>query len=182
MTYTFYGNNFYPDKTSLRKARFSWMLFDWACSPMSALHTTFVFAVYFTTIVMPEGGSFAWSQMTAVTALIIGVTAPFFGRLADNTGRLKSFLSACIFTASFATAGLWFVTPDSSSIWVALLLSSISIFTIESSFIFYNTLLSSLAPPHKQGQLSGAAWGLGYIGAILSLFLVLIFLVFPVLT
>ena len=52
----------YADSASFRKARFSWMMFDWACSPISALHTTFVFAVYFTTVVMPEGGSFAWSQ------------------------------------------------------------------------------------------------------------------------
>ena len=174
-----YQKNLYPGKMSLRMARLSWMLFDWACSPISALHTTFVFSVYFTTVVMPEGGSFAWSQMTAVTALIIGVTAPFFGRLADNTGRLKSFLSACTFTASLATAWLWFVTPESSSIWVALIFSSVSIFTIETSFIFYNTLLSSLAPPHKQGQLSGTAWGLGYMGAILSLILVLVFLILP---
>ncbi len=174
-----YQKNLYPGKMSLRMARLSWMLFDWACSPISALHTTFVFSVYFTTVVMPEGGSFAWSQMTAVTALIIGVTATFLGRFADNTGQLKSLLFACTFTASIATALLWFVTPESSSIWVALTLSSVSIFTIESSFIFYNALLSSLAPPHKQGQLSGTAWGLGYIGAILSLVLVLVFLILP---
>ena len=163
----------------MHKARLSWMMFDWACSPISALHTTFVFAVYFTTVVMPEGGSFAWSQMTAITALLIAITAPFIGRLADNTGRLKSFLFACLLGASLATAGLWFVTPDSSTIWLALGLSALSIFTIETAFIFYNALLPSLAHPHKQGQLSGTAWGLGYIGAILSLMLVLVFLILP---
>jgi len=169
----------YADSASFLKARFSWMMFDWACSPISALHTTFVFAVYFTTVVMPEGGSFAWSQMTAATALLIGITAPFIGRLADNTGQLKPFLFVCLLGASLATAGLWFVTPDNSAIWLALCLSSLSIFTIETAFIFYNAMLSSLAQPHKQGRLSGTAWGLGYIGAILSLVLVLVFLILP---
>ncbi|MBT5729443.1 MAG: MFS transporter [Alphaproteobacteria bacterium] len=169
----------YADSASFRKARFSWMMFDWSCSPISALHTTFVFAVYFTTVVMPEGGSFAWSQMTAATALLIGITAPFIGRLADNTGQLKPFLFVCLLGASLATAGLWFVTPDNSAIWLALCLSSLSIFTIETAFIFYNAMLSSLAQPHKQGRLSGTAWGLGYIGAILSLVLVLVFLILP---
>ena len=31
-------------------------LYDWAQSPMPTLHTTFIFAVYFATAVMPEGG------------------------------------------------------------------------------------------------------------------------------
>tara|TARA_B110000971_G_scaffold218498_1_gene257422 strand:- start:533 stop:1093 length:561 start_codon:yes stop_codon:yes gene_type:complete len=169
----------YADSASFRKACFSWMMFDWAYSPISALHTAFVFAVYFTTVVMPVGGSFAWSQMTAATALLIGITAPFIGRLADNTGQLKPFLFVCLLGASLATAGLWFVTPDTSAIWLALCLSSFSIFTIETAFIFYNAILSSLAQPHKQGQLSGTAWSLGYIGAILSLMLVLVFLILP---
>ena len=85
----------------------------------------------------------------------------------------------CLLGASLATAGLWFVTPDSSTIWLALGLSALSIFTIETAFIFYNAVLPSLAHPHKQGQLSGTAWGLGYIGAILSLVLVLVFLILP---
>ena len=37
-------------------ARISWILYDWASSPLPTLHATFVFAVYFTTVIAPENG------------------------------------------------------------------------------------------------------------------------------
>ena len=36
----------------------SWMLYDWASSVLPTLHTTFVFAVYFTTVILPDTGTF----------------------------------------------------------------------------------------------------------------------------
>ena len=35
----------------------SWSLYDWASSPVPTLHTTFIFSVFFTTAVMPDGGT-----------------------------------------------------------------------------------------------------------------------------
>ena len=39
----------------------SWSLYDWASSPVPTLHTTFIFSVFFTTAVMPDGGTAAWA-------------------------------------------------------------------------------------------------------------------------
>ena len=59
------------------------MLYDWASSVLPTLHTTFVFAVYFTTAVLPENGTFYWAMMTGIAALATGLLAPILGHLAD---------------------------------------------------------------------------------------------------
>ena len=70
----------------------SWSLYDWASSPVPTLHTTFIFSVFFTTAVMPDGGTVAWAWMTSASALLIAVAAPVLGRLADGRGAVKRFL------------------------------------------------------------------------------------------
>ena len=69
--------------------RCSWMLYDWASSVLPTLHTTFVFAVYFTTAVLPENGTFYWAMMTGIAALATGLLAPILGHLADLKGQIK---------------------------------------------------------------------------------------------
>lgn len=167
------------DKTSAKAARIGWILYDWASSPIPTLHATFVFAVYFTTVIMPEGGSAAWAWMTGSAALLVAIVAPFAGRLADSRGQIKSGLVACLLIGAVATAGLWFAYPDQNSIALALGLSLISIFFMELSFVYYNAMLSRLSPAGGLGRLSGTAWGIGYAGAILALVLVLAILILP---
>jgi MFS-type transporter involved in bile tolerance (Atg22 family) len=59
----------------MKAARFGWILYDWASSPVPTLHATFVFAVYFTTVIMPEGGSTVWAWMTGSAALLVALAA-----------------------------------------------------------------------------------------------------------
>ncbi len=163
----------------LDKKQLSWMLYDWASSPVPTLHATFIFSVYFTTQIMPEDGSFYWSQMVAISALCIGVSAPFLGRLADRTGWSKQALMLTSLIGAIATASLWFAAPDYKWAWFALIFSGVSIFCIEIAFVFYNAKLPSIASKEKLGRISGLGWGLGYFGAILALGCVLIGFVMP---
>ena len=70
--------------TRPKDATFAWALYDWASSPVPTLHATFIFSVYFTTTVMPEGGSAAWAWMTSAAALLVAIMAPIAGRIADR--------------------------------------------------------------------------------------------------
>ena len=63
----------------------SWSLYDWASSPVPTLHATFIFSVYFTTAVMPDGGTAAWAWMTSATALAVAVAARFWDGLPTGT-------------------------------------------------------------------------------------------------
>ncbi len=162
-----------------RIAIFSWALYDWASSPVPTLHATFIFSVYFTTAVMPEGGSAAWAWMTSAAALAVAIAAPVLGRVADRYQASKTLLGVTTIGGVLATAALWAIKPDMSFAMLALVLSAISIFMMEISFVFYNALLPGLGKPQDYGRISGMAWGLGYAGAIIALAFVLAVFVMP---
>ena len=161
-------------KSSTKKI-ISYALYDWATSPVPTLHATFVFAVYFTTTVMPENGTFAWSQMSALAAFIVAFAAPFFGALADGKAMRKTLLMIVTVIGIISAAALWFVKPDASFATMALVLSAINIVVMEIAFVFYNALIVGVSTPKNIGRVSGFSWGLGYIGAIVCLFLALAF-------
>ena len=68
---------------------------------------------------------------------------------------------------------LWNILPDNSFVLHALIISFISIFAMELTFVFYNSLLSSVAKPEQMGFVSGISWGFGYFGAIVCLLIAL---------
>ena len=160
-------------------ARISWILYDWASSPLPTLHATFVFAVYFTTVIAPENGSFYWAQMTALSAFLLAFTAPIMGRYADSKGLVKQGFIASSIIAAAGTGALWFIQPSSDFILFALILSGLSIFFSEAAFLFYNGLLPLIGSKSEYGRLSGLGWGCGYIGAVVALLLVLFILILP---
>ena len=156
-------------KTASKKAQFGWALFDWASSPVPTLHATFVFAVYFSTTIAPENGTVLWAQMTAFTSLAIALVSVFAGRFADSKGLIKHGLTASLLIGAVAVMALWYAEPDNAFIVYALLLSALSIFMMEIGFVFYNALLVHMVPTEKMGRLSGIAWGVGYVGAVVAL-------------
>lgn len=162
-----------------KSARIGWALYDWASSPVPTLHATFVFAVYFTTSIAPENGTFLWSQMTSLSALAIALISVFAGRFADSKGLIKHALTASLVIGSLAVMGLWYAEPDTSFIFFALALSALSIFMMEISFVFYNALLVHLVPKEQMGRLSGIAWGTGYVGAVVALGIALAVFILP---
>ena len=166
-------------KTPARKSQIGWALYDWASSPVPTLHATFIFAVYFTTVIMPEGGSVVWAYMTGITAFTIALIAPLLGSYADSTGKFKELIVLFIALGSIATGLLWFAQPNEAFISYAIILSAISIFFLESSFIFYNAILGKMIQRDHIGSLSGLAWGGGYIGSVIALIVVLVALIMP---
>ena len=154
-------------------------LYDWASSPVGALHATFVFPVYFATIVMPQGGTTAWAWMTAISALVIALLAPFLGALADQNAWRKIFLAIASAISIGAVASLWWIAPEAEYAALALGISAIVLIASELAFVFYNALLPRVAKPEEIGRVSGTAWGVGYIGAIICLFMVLMIFVMP---
>ena len=111
----------------LSRRLIAWSLYDWASSPVPTLHATFIFSVFFTTAVMPEGGTAAWAWMTSASALAVAISAPLLGRFADGRGAVKACLALATAVGALATAGLWFVEPDISFAMLALGLLTVSI-------------------------------------------------------
>ena len=155
------------------KGVLGYALYDWASSPVPTLHATFIFAVYFTTQIAPENGTSYWGYMTALASLSVAIIAPILGGIADARSIRKLMLFIFTLIGGLSTILLWNILPENSYIMQALIISFISIFAMELTFVFYNSLLSSVAKPNQMGFISGVSWGFGYFGAIACLLLAL---------
>ena len=159
------------------RARFSWALFDWANQPYFTVITTFIFAPYFTSVVVgdPVQGQALWGYTTAFAATIVALGAPLLGAIADIGGRRKPWLLIFQIVLAFGCMLLWLARPDTPQtlplVLLGLVLANIA---AEYSILFNNSLLPGLVPPSRMGRLSGFGWGMGYIGGLIALFAVLV--------
>lgn len=162
-----------------RRAVFSWCLFDWANNSYPTVVTTFIFAAYFTRAVAetPEQGTFLWGQTTGMAGLIVALTGPVLGAIADRAGARKPWIFWFSLLCIAASAALWFVAPTSDHIGRALLLVAIGALGYEFASIFYNAMLPDLASRGRVGRLSGWGWAAGYGGGLACLVVALFGLV-----
>ncbi|MGH9631968.1 MAG: MFS transporter [Bryobacteraceae bacterium] len=164
-----------------RAGLFSWALYDWANSPFASIIETFIFAAYFTrSVAAGEAiGSAQWGTMVGSAGLLIAAGGPVLGAIADQSGRRKPWIGFFTLLCAAATMLLWFVEPSPAFAMLGLVLAGIGIVGAEYSVIFYNAMLSSLAPAERMGRWSGWGWGLGYAGGLASLIVALFAFIRP---
>jgi UMF1 family MFS transporter len=163
-------------------AKISWALYDFANSSFSTLVTTFLFSTYFTQAIAPtpEIGTALWGTATGIAGIIIAITSPVVGAIADHTGRRKPWLGFFSILCIVSTTMLYFAKPDTSFILFALTFTVLGTVGLEMGCVFYNSMLAELAPKKKLGKLSGQAWALGYCGGLVCLFIALGVFVNPI--
>jgi UMF1 family MFS transporter len=151
----------------------SWCLYDWATQGFPTIIITFVFSAFFTGKVAADKitGTAQWGDALALSALMVAVSSPLLGAIADQMGRRKPWLLTCTVTAVIATAMLWFTRADPGSVAWALIFVILGNFAVETAMVFYNAMLPELAPKGMIGRLSGWGWGLGYAGGVVLLFI-----------
>ncbi|MEP3248403.1 MAG: MFS transporter [Sneathiella sp.] len=160
-----------------RLGKFSWALFDWANQPYFTVVTTFIFAPYFTSVVVgdPVQGQAYWGYTQAAAGILIALLSPVFGSIADAGGPRKPWIAVFVSFCVIGSISLWWATPDMQEglIWIlaAIVFGTLG---IEFSLVFNNAMLPSLTSREKMGRLSGYGWGLGYLGGLIALFIVLL--------
>ncbi len=162
-----------------RRAIFGWILFDWACQPFFTLVTTFIYAPYFASAVAgdPARGQALWGFATAAAGIIIALTSPFVGAIADATGHRKPWIATFGLLLILGSLGLWFGVPGGEhTIPIVLIAFAIGTIGAEYAAVFNNAKMPSLVPPSKIGWLSGLGWATGYMGGLVSLAVALLFL------
>jgi UMF1 family MFS transporter len=159
----------------------SWCLYDWANSAFPAVISTFVFSVYFTEHVAPSSvsGAVQWSFAVTAAGLLIAILSPVFGAVADQSGRGKIWLIVFSLICILACGLLWFVEPDAGHANRALVLYGCAATAFGLAMVFYDSMLTRLAPTGYVGRLSGMGWALGYFGGLFCLLIVLYALVEP---
>lgn len=159
-----------PEKVAFKPVA-AFCLFDFANSAFTTIIITFVFATYFTQGVAadPTTGGAQWSFAMAVAGIGIAILSPVLGAIADQTGRRKPWLMVFSVICVITTALLWFTEPTPNDVPWALVFAVISTIGFEMGMLFYNALLPTIATPAMMGRISGWAWGVGYVGGLISL-------------
>lgn len=159
----------------ISKGAKAWMMFDWANQPFYTLVITFIFAPYFAASVTgdPVAGQAIWANLNLGAALLVALTAPFLGAIADKTGRRKPWIGVFSVFFIIGCLGLWTAQPLASPIWPIALFFVLAFAMSEYSLIFINAMLPDLGTREEIGRISGSGWAMGYLGGVIVLLLVL---------
>lgn len=162
-----------------RRSLISWWLYDFANSPFSALVVTFIYATYFTQVIAanPVIGTTYWSRAVTITAIVVAISSPILGTLADRGGYRKFFLAFLTLVCVGATCGLFTILPG--QVLPALTWFVVANVAYELASVFYNAFLPDIAPPGHVGRVSGYGWALGYVGGLIALLIALFGFVQP---
>ena len=158
-----------------RRGIWGWMLFDWAQQPFHTLIITFVFAPYFAAHVAPDParGQELWGYATGIGGLLIALSSPVLGAIADASGPRKPWIAVFSVLGIAGCLLLWFAVPGMANLGFVIFAVALAVFGMEFAAVFNNAMMPDLVPRSELGRLSGSAWGLGYLGGLISLVIVL---------
>ena len=148
----------------------AWCLFDFANSAYSAVIVVSVFSVYYVTHIVGNEhglGDLWWGRAISTSLLLVVLTGPLLGALADRAGFRKRFFIT--FTALCIICIALFTTLHPGMVLRGFALIVLANFGFESSQIYYNAYLPDIAPPERLGWISGLGFAIGYLGSIVGL-------------
>lgn len=126
---------------------------------------------------MAEGrpeATFLWTLALAVSYLIVVLTAPIVGAIADYSAAKKRFLVWTTGLCVVSTASLAVVGRGDVFLTAVLIIVSNTFYSAGENLIA--AFLPTLVPPDEMGKLSGYGWAWGYIGGLVALGLCLAYL------
>lgn len=164
------------DKKSL-----SWAMYDWANSAFATTVMAGFFPIFFKSYwaadLSPTESTFVIGSASSLVGLLIAVSAPVLGALADAGKAKKKFLFAFAAIGIVSTGYLFFV-PESS--WkVAITVYAFGVIGFSGGNIFYDALIISVSKPEDRNKTSSLGFSLGYLGGGILFFLNVMMYLYP---
>jgi UMF1 family MFS transporter len=164
-----------------RREKIAWYLFDFANTSFTVLIVTALFPLYFRLLVGdPLVGDTLWGYAGSITMLIIAVTSPVLGAMADYTGAKKKFLTFYTALSIVFTSLMFFLSEDLPTflgvdMWMwAFILFVVANIGFEGALPFYNAWLPEISTEEDVGRVSGIGYAAGYVGAMLTIIIALV--------
>jgi len=166
-----------PKAIATRRERWAWYLYDFGNSAYAAVVLLAIYSAYFQgKVVGGAEGSRLWGLAVGIAMLVVAVTSPVLGAIADFSASKKRFLLFYTTMSVLFTAGLFFAKPGSVLIGMGFfILAEIG---YRSAQVFYNSLLTEIASPEEMGRVSGYGWAIGTAGGIICLVVILPLIMF----
>jgi len=157
-----------------KKQIISWCFFDFANSSYSAVIAAVIFPVYYANVIVGNtagNGDLWWGRAISLSMLLVSLSSPFLGGIADYAGLRKRLLALYTMLCITAVAGFSFLAPGNAlGGFILIVLANIG---MEGGLVFYNSFLPRISPPEYQGRVSSWGFGIGYAGSIVSLLIAL---------
>lgn len=152
----------------------AWVTFDFANSVFPAVVVSVVFQdFYIQGVVGAEGGrgDAWWTAAVSTSALIVALTAPILGAVADRAGARKRLMGTYVIVCILGVLCFPLLGPGTVGLGFALfVLANVG---FEGALVFYNAYLPDIVPMERQGWVSGLGFGIGYLGSAIGLVLAL---------
>ena len=159
----------------------AWSFYDFANQPFTTIIITFLYAPFFTDVICASdeiNGIGLWSLAISITAIFVAFISPIIGAISDTGGFRKFFFILSTWTCIIATGCLFFFKEG--DIYSALVYFIIANIGFELGSVICNSYLPEITEKKNFGKISGFAWGLGFLGGLLSLiFLFSLMIILP---
>jgi MFS transporter, UMF1 family len=154
---------------SRRRTIVAWVLYDFANSAFAAIVLATIYPAYYANLVVGNAdgrGDFWWGLAVSTSMVLVALTSPLFGGIADHAGVRKRFLVWLSLASVAATALLTTVGPG--DVVRGFVLAVAGMVTFEAAFVYYNSYLPRIAPPEALGRVSAAGFAVGYAGSLVA--------------
>jgi len=152
-----------------RREVWAWAMYDFANSGYTTVILTTVFSTYFVSVVgeRADWATLAWTAALSTSYLLIMLTMPRLGALADARGAKRRLL----YTSTLGCVGATLVLTQAGpgDVWLALAAVALSNYCYCIGESVIGAFLPELARPNALGRVSGWGWSFGYCGGMLTL-------------
>ncbi len=154
---------------SPRRTIVAWTLYDFANSAFAAIVLATIYPAYYANVVVgnAEGrGDFWWGLAVSTSMMLVALTGPVLGGIADHAGARKPFLVGLTLASVAATALL--ATVGAGHVQWGFALVVVGIVTFETAFVCYNSYLPRIVDAEHLGRVSAAGFAVGYAGSLVA--------------
>ncbi len=168
-----------------KKERFGWYLFDLANTSFTVLIVTALFPLYFRALVGNATlGDAMWGYAGSITMIVIAISSPVLGAIADFGGSKRKFLTFYTAMCIVFNMAMFFLRDDMPTFlgiemwiwaWLIFIFANIG---FQGALPFYNAWLPEISTEENIGRIGGYGFAAGYVGAMATIVIALLSLAY----